>query len=150
MKLQYILAISAALAVEGCLLSPSTPLKQVASPAIEITKEIEAREATPTEVVCTTSLNDVALTVSPVTHTSARVELRGLIPGEKLTILFIAQSDEQHTREITVYPSEGADESGVFITQEDSLSPLPDVTTNLWTVKVVHSRGVACAEVMLP
>ncbi len=150
MKLWHLLAISVSLALGGCLSSPSTAPRSVVSPTIEVTKQIEAREATPTEVVCTTSPNEVTLTVSPVGRTSARVELRGLRSGEKLTIHFFAQSDKQHPRQVTVYPSEGADQNGVFIVQEDSLRPSPDVATNLWTVKVVHSRGVACAEVTLP
>lgn len=150
MKLWHLFAISMSLALGGCLSSPSTAPRSVVSPTIEVAKQIEAREATPTEVVCTTSPDQVTLSVSPVAHTSARVELRGLISGEKLTIYFFAQPGRQRTRQVADYPSEGADQNGVFIVQVDSLSPLPDVATNLWMVKVVHSRGVACAEVTLP
>ncbi len=142
-------AIFISLALMGCA-SPGMAPARVASPVIEVTRQVVTIEAAPTEIVCTTSPGEVTLAVSPVTHTSARVELSGLKPGEKVVIHFFAQPTDQHARQVSDYPSEGADENGVFIVQVYSLSPSPDVVTNFWTVKVVHSGGVACAEVTLP
>jgi len=143
------LIIGMSLALTGCLLLPGASRGSVVAPTIEITRRVEARDATPTDMVCTALPGGMAVTISPVSFTSARVELSGLIPGEKLTIYFF-QSYMQRTRQITVYPTEVADQDGDFTIQEDSLRPLPGVAINSWTVKVIHSRGVACAEVALP
>src|SRR3972149_627282 len=148
MKRLYLCVMCMSFAWARCTL-PLTAPTSVASPVIEVTKHVGVIRPTPTEIVCSTSPGEVTLTVSPVAHPSARVELRGLEPGEKVTIHFF-QSDKQRTRQVADYPSEGADQNGVFIVQEGGLRPLPDAVANFWTVKVVHSRGVACAEVTLP
>lgn len=118
---------------------------------IEVTRVVlEAGEPSPTPAVCTPLPDGMELMVEPVASDSAKVYLKGLQPGEHLTLLFIAQPTATQRSEIEISPPNVVEPDGSFIYQERGLSMLADAKENIWTVKVIHARGVNCQEFTLP
>ncbi len=87
-------------------------------------------------------------TVEPAAADRVVLRLSGLQPGESLILLFSAESPT-HKKVVELPLPDAVAADGRFA-YEESLSRLPDATENTWTVKVIHSRGVACQDVTLP
>jgi len=80
--------------------------------------------------------------------TAIAVEVSQLQPGEKLTLIFDAQTAlQRQTREFQ--PVEAVGEDGRF-SYVEHLATLPGTSSTRWTVKVVHARGVLCDTVTVP
>jgi len=89
------------------------------------------------------------LHVEPLSATEVLVEIEGLQPGEKPLLIFRAtapgllQQDE-------VQLARPVGPNGHFVLRKQGLERLPGKPVNRWEVKIVHRRGVACTEVVLP
>ena len=142
--------VFAFLFVVGCQWIP-TPAATTPQPTGQITAYIVPIEhPSPTPAICTDLPGDAKLIVTPVSSTQIQIDLTGMQPGESLVFLFVAQPTPGHTGEIESRPQEVVGQDGSFTITEGSLTPLPGNTLNTWTVKVIHSRGVACQDVTLP
>lgn len=134
----------------GCQPSAATVSTTTPQPTLVVTKVVlEAGEASPTPSACTPLLDGMELMVEPVSSDSAKVQLKGFEPGESLTLLFIAQPTATQSSEIEITPPNVVEPDGSFTYQERGLSILLDAKKNIWTVKVIHARGVACQEFIL-
>ena len=121
------------------------------TPAIEVTIVVkEIGSPSPTPAVCTPLPDGMKLTVEPISAESVQVQLVGLLPGESLTLLFVAKPTATESMEIEATFSNAVEPDGSFAHQKRWLPRLKDATENTWTVKVIHSRGVACQDVTLP
>ncbi len=122
----------------------------VPMPTVAVTKQtVTAPEPTPTPATCTPLPAGMTMSVKPVSATSVQVEIKGLQPGE--TLIFIANAETSGYRNRNEdRPVAGADLNGRFVYEIRGLRPLPGSTTNQWQIQVIHSRGVACADVTLP
>jgi hypothetical protein len=124
-----------------------TPSPQV----VAVTAVTEVNLATPTPTPeCTPLPEGMTLSVIPMSSTTAQLNLSGLQPGETLAFVFYTEIDGNSSRiEIPSLPTP-VNEKGQLEFLADGLHPLAGATTNHWNIQVVHSRGVACAEVTLP
>jgi len=78
------------------------------------------------------------------------LEMSGLQPGEKPTVFYSAENRKGAQR-VELYDfAEGANSEGVFSYELGMLSVLDGDTTTVWDLRVVHSRGVACAQITVP
>ena len=104
---------------------------------------------TPTLVICTSLPTDMTLVAKPVSTNTVTLEIIGLNPGENLILVFHAESAE-YSRRIEERPVQSVGPDGSFVYTTDGFRPLRGSTRNHWEIQVVHSRGVACADVTLP
>ncbi|MGH2544597.1 MAG: hypothetical protein ACRDIB_17530, partial [Ardenticatenaceae bacterium] len=90
----------------------------------------------------------MGVTVVATSPTSAQLRLFGFRPGEKLVLVSFTEADgSSNIHELSgVGP---VDETGRFEWTLDGLRQLPDTERNHWKIRVIHERGVACAEVTL-
>ena len=90
------------------------------------------------------------MAVKPISSSSAQVEMKGLEPGETLTIIFKAEVPGRHFSQIEEHPAQQANANGYYSYEVSGLRALPGSTVNQWQIQIVHARGVACTEVTLP
>lgn len=90
------------------------------------------------------------LSVEPLSSESAEVQLSGLQPDENLTLLFVAQPTATQASQIETSLTDMVEPDGSLTYQTGGLFALSDAEENIWTVKVIHARGVACQEFTLP
>ena len=65
-------------------------------------------------------------------------------------MFYSAQADGYGTRtEVNAF-AQGADEKGMFSIELYGLDPIGGQSRSTWDVRLVHARGVACAEITLP
>lgn len=137
------------LTLVSCQLSSATNSDLSIQPTIVVTKVVsESIEPSPTPAICTPDLDGVDLSVESISPDSANVQLNGLQPNERVTLLFVAQPTAAQSSEKEI--SFTVESDGTLSHQERSLTKLDDATENIWTVKVIHSRGVTCEEFTLP
>lgn len=149
MKKAYLAGLLALALTAGCL-SQSPTLPPPFSPTITPTKigaelTLEAwRDAPP--AVCTQLPPGVGMTVNTLSTRSVQVIVRGLKPGEEVSFEFAAQASGKSIR---VSPAPAQEDGTVSETQGSLYAPQGS-TTNVWTIKVIHPRGVGCEEVTFP
>jgi hypothetical protein len=91
----------------------------------------------------------------PVPGVSVKVEdqvleMSGLQPGEKPTV-FYSTENRIGAQRIELYNfAEGANSEGIFTYELGMLRVLEGDTTTVWDLRVVHSKGVACAQITVP
>ncbi len=137
--------------VSGCQTAVNTSTTVTLQPTPLVVKVTSASiGATATAVSCTSLLDGMILTVEPTSSESANVQLSGLSPGESLTLLFVARPTATQTSEIEIALLDSVGENGRFQYHATGLSPLSDAPENAWSVKVIHSQGVACQDFTLP
>ena len=96
---------------------------------------------------CVPLLPGMSMVVTPVSHTSVLVDLKGFQPGENITLRFT-------TADATT--KNGFESGPIAVNQDGSYSsyePLfitPDRPKIHWHVQVLHSHGAACTEVDMP
>ena len=102
---------------------------------------------TETPIPACVFLPDVELSVSILSENSVHIRITGLMPNETVHAIFNSSIKGQ-TRETIV--SGPADEKGIF---EDSVGLRGheiDVEFKDWQIRIVHSRGSTCTEIVLP
>lgn len=143
------------LAICAVIVASCQPLAADTIPTVQstiaVTKVVsESIEPSPTPVNCTYDDEYVAINVEPLSADSARFQINGLQPGEKVTLLFVAQPTATQGSEKEISPVNRVEANGTFSYLERGLTRLDDAAENIWTVKVIHSDGVSCQEFTLP
>lgn len=150
MKKAYLVSLLVLL-LTGCLLKPPQPPVTVPRVNGPVTVFVVTQSPSETPAVCTELPEGAALIVTPLSATKVQVELRGMQPGEQLVFQFTSRPSPQgNWRRITDEADTGVKENGSYTLTLGSLEPARGSTVNAWTVKVIHSRGVACQEITLP
>ena len=131
------LLLSLAALLDACQSPASTPFQEV----VIVTQVISPPEITPSPTPACTALSPgMSLEVTPNLHHSLHIAMNGLVPDEKVTVTVysgdIQSASWQDMPDVPVQPD------GTL-----SLNPgLPVEPSPHWLIRVVHSRGVACAE----
>lgn len=137
------------LLVVGC--QPATALVNTPLPKVEVTKEIlpfPSPSSTPAE--CTDLPAGAEFLVTATSPTDVQIDLNGMVPGETLVFTFIAKPSPSESRTLESMPIAPVGQDGSYTTTQGGLMPLAEALENTWTIKVIHSRGVACQEITLP
>lgn len=92
----------------------------------------------------------VSLELDEIAATSVRLVATGLQPGEKPDVFYSAKTEGYGARYEEYAFAQGADEKGRFSIDLYGLDPIGGQSRSTWDVRVVHARGVACAEITLP
>lgn len=128
-------------------------IDRISSPASTLIA-IETEEArlsiwpSSTPVTCSPLPPGIRLVITPVSSSAVHIEMDGLQPGERLKILFTAQTESLLHR-IEARPLQSADSNGHFIYEDDGLKPLLDGIENKWKIQIAYSRGAICTEIVL-
>ncbi len=147
-KIWLLTALTLAGPACGCapdLAVPTHPTPQ----AIQVTVEVVQTPMDATPSACTPLPAGMRVVATVLSATSLRLEVEGLRPGEKPVLVFVT-GDFDHTRQVEEIPTVAVGPDGRFAAEVEGLRALPGSTENRWQIKVLHARGVACAEVMLP
>lgn len=116
------------------------------------TKELMTPEPTPTEPACTSLPEGMTLQVETNPYGTVRVEVEGLLSGEKPLLLLILERENRSIR-TEVRPSTPVEWNGRFEwTNNFGMEMMEEPSDGPWQgeVKIVHSRGVACEKFTLP
>lgn len=149
MKKVYLARLLALLLVAGCwvqLPQLPPPLGPTPTPTIGL---LTQRAQMDNPGVCTDLPEGMEMSVTPLSATVVRVDLQGMLPGEQLNFIYVAQSTSEHERRFSDWPYDRVKEDGTFSLRVDGLKPADGNTSNIWIIKVVHARGVACQEITL-
>lgn len=129
--------------------SPLNPSAPKVTPEVTVVRSVVTTGPSPTPVVCTPLPDGMTIQVKPESETSVLVELAGLQPGERLVFIYTTEIPGQHLREYVSPATATVGLDGHYAERESDMVPIPG-SANQWQVKVIHARGVACAEVTLP
>ncbi len=93
----------------------------------------------------------VKLNVTPLSGSKAMLHASGLQPGEVPSIFYSTVGDGASSARHEAWGfAKGADQHGEFSFELDGLEPPQGQTQATWDIRLVHRRGVACAELTLP
>jgi hypothetical protein len=101
----------------------------------------------PTPFTCTALPDGMTIELIPLSSTLVEIEVQGLQSGEEITTVFTANVPGRN--KVIKNPGIVVGADGHYTSQE-ILRPISEESENHWKVAVIHSRGVACAEVTLP
>ena len=96
------------------------------------------------------SLPDVKLDVTLLSEDSAQARITGLKPNEPVYTIFSSQTEDGNGKSTECCPGEFASEDGSYEYSVKLRGPDMDREFTNWLVRVIHSRGAACAEFVLP
>jgi len=113
---------------------------------VAVTRSVITTLPNSTPAICTPLPEGMTLDVMPTSATEVKVELTGLHYGETITLLFTRNVPEG-VYEMEAQSVATVEPNGRFIYYQ---AGFPAEGNNTWQVKVIHMRGVACAEVKLP
>lgn len=120
--------------------------RSIPTPAVTV-QEVPFTQPSPTPAC--QAVSGVSITI--VTSIEGRkLQVKGLIPSERPTVFYSAQNNLGAERIEAFDLAEGADSKGNFTYGLTDLTVLKGDTSTTWDVRVVHSRGVACAQVTVP
>jgi hypothetical protein len=120
--------------------------QSIPTPAVTV-QEVPFVQPSPTPVCQAVSGVSIAIVTS---IEGRKLQVKGLIPGERPTVFYSAQNSLGAERIEAFDFAEGADSKGNFTYGLTDLTVLKGDTSTTWDVRVVHSRGVACAQVKVP
>ncbi|RMG95823.1 MAG: hypothetical protein D6706_11300 [Chloroflexi bacterium] len=147
MKQHYLKIILVIWLLTACQSATTSAADQ---PAVEVNRIVVTTEPDPTPAVCTPLPEGMTLRVEALSETEARVGIEGLQPGEEPILLFTRKVLTRGVSRIESQPVTPVGSDGRFIHIQPGLYRLPESEENRWQVMVIHSRGVACDEVVLP
>lgn len=151
MKKAHLMGPLTLLLAVGCSLQLPYPPGTTPQPSGHITVQVVAPYPTETPAICTDLPEGAALRVTPLSATEVQVEVRGMQAGERLSFQFIGRpAPDGRWRRVSEWPVEGVKEDGTYTLTSGGLAPARGSTVNAWTIKVIHGRGVACQEIVLP
>ncbi len=124
------------------------------SSAVQVTKEVLVTKVTPspspTPLACTPLPEGMTLQVEALSPTGLQVEVDGLGPDERPTLILSSEVPHVGSRKFTTQDAEPVGADGRYTYQTRWLEAVGASTDNRWEVKIVHARGVACTEIVLP
>ncbi len=93
----------------------------------------------------------VALEVTRISSTKAVLKVSGLQPGEIPFVFYSTETNGVGSRRGEAWGfAKGADQGGNFSIALSGLAPLDGQSSARWDIRLVHKRGVACAQITLP
>ena len=146
--LKAVTPIYLALLLTSCSLTGlALPDRQQTGEAPMVTSLQEAGEATPMPE-CSPLPAGMTIHLSRVSPGAILIEMAGLTPGET-PVVFVYIAAEDLEARLTAYPRDPAGEDSSFVYTMRGLSQYLEKTGEM-SVRVIHSRGVACAELSIP
>ena len=91
----------------------------------------------------------VTLETRRVSDSMVEMHASGLEPGELPFVIYSTFSNTGGTM-VELNYTRGADENGEFSFDLSELMPHKGQTSTTWDIRLIHSRGVACATITLP
>jgi len=93
----------------------------------------------------------VTVTVQRLTDTTALLHATGLQPGEIPSVFYSTSNGAGKSSRTEAWGfANGADAHGEFSFELHNLQPPEGQTTAAWDIRLVHRRGVACAQITVP
>lgn len=128
----------------------STPDPAASTPVVEVA--ISELPVEPTATPACLHRPGVIAEIEQIKDYSVMLHIAGLQPGE---IPFVTYSTTSASGNEKLYGTsgnfvKGADEGGQFSFSLPGLRPLDDEASAAWDIRVIHARGVECAQVTLP
>lgn len=118
------------------------------TPRVEIETAVDSY-LSETPVPECVSLPGISLEVTLLSENSPQVRIKGLKPNEPVYIIFSSQTDDG-AKSTECCPGETASEKGIYEYSIGLRGAEVDREFTDWQVRVIHSRGAACAEFTLP
>jgi hypothetical protein len=144
---------SIGLLLAACQAQPGaiqTPIAEASTPPVQVgVTELAHVEPSPTPA-CTSLASDMTLSVTPLTPSTAQLEITGLQPGETPVLVYFSLASEERHRTNEEWSVETVDDQGHYSARLTNMQILKGNTINLWQLRVIHQLGVACTEVTLP
>lgn len=113
---------------------------------LEIPRETTP-EPSPTPAVCSPLPDGMRLSIVPDSESAFTLELAGFQAGESLVFLLAGEA-EGHGIQIEERPAARVDSNGDYRSDRFDLGHYAPIVE--WQGKVIHSRGVACFDIILP
>ena len=148
LALCWILTACAALPAAPTPVAPEAAATATPLQAVPVTKV--APGPGPARVACTPLPEDMALRVEALSPTAAQVEVEGLRPGERPTLILEAEAPGQGAARIERRDGAPVGPDGRYMFRQSGLYPVAVSLSNRWEVRLVHARGVACTRILLP
>ena len=146
--LKAVTPIYLALLLTSCSLTGlALPDRQQTGEAPMVTSLQEVGEATPIPE-CSPLPAEMTIHLSRVLAGEVQIEMTALTPGDT-PVVFVYIAAEDLEARLTAYPRDPAGEDGSFVYILKGLSQYLENTGEM-SVRVIHSRGVACAELSIP
>jgi hypothetical protein len=134
--------------LDGLLIKIAESL-QTSYPTIVVTPQVMPPVSPTTTPDCQPAAG-VMIEVRRLSDTTAALHASGLQPGE-IPFIFYSTSIIGHSMRVESDGfAKGADEQGEFSFELTGLRPLEGQASATWDIRLVHRRGVACAEITLP
>lgn len=117
---------------------------------VEVTRLVTTAEPSPTPAVCSPLPNGMSFSITPgldqYEQATITIELTGLAPGEELHFIY-SQTKPDGAYKMEEWDMGPVGENGRFTHTTHLSSPYDDPE---WQIKVLHARGVVCADITLP
>jgi hypothetical protein len=138
-----LLVILAVMLLSAC---QSRPTEAPVSPVVEVvtaTISFTSSSATP---ACTTMPSGMSIAIHPSINSQLLILLKGFKPGEMVDVTIEADYEHSLTRSnfgAPIGPDGTASEIAGTLTSNET-------TKAHWHVRVIHARGIACADLDIP
>lgn len=141
-KIVYLISI---LILCSCQSTPNTTV-----PATPVVVEILSMpDWTETPAPACISLPEIQLSIDLLSENSVHIKITGLEPNEPVYTIFNSRYEEKE-KSVSCCPGEVADEQGNYEYNAGLRGQETDAEFINWHVQVVHSRGSACTDFILP
>ena len=148
----FILYLLITVFVAGCRGPDSQPTVTAAQYPVGTTTSVPViigkPEPTPTTAVCTPLPADMALDIQYESDLHGVIEVTGLQPGEKPTLLLTGEAQAGSWRKDTQY--ENAVEANGRLSYRFDFRSWPSVDGYTFTGQLIHQRGVVCFDLEIP
>ncbi len=123
---------------------------QARMPTPAVTTEISPYVAPSVTPDCQPA-SGVTVEIRPVSNTAVGLVAKGLQPGEVPSVFYSTEVNGVGSKRGEAWGfAKGADQNGNFSTELTGLVPVEGQGSATWDIRLVHRRGVACAQVTLP
>ena len=120
------------------------------TPSIEEVPMVEP-PIEPTAMHVCQHADGVNLEILRLKDTTIKMNVSGLQPGEKPSIIYRTSIAGEASTMTEMYNfATGAGQQGEFSVDVPGLLPLEGQTNATWDIRFIHSRGVECATIVLP
>lgn len=124
------------------------PATMTETPVVE--ESIEYTFTVPSATPDCRHASDVTLEVVHISNSTVELQVSGLQPGEKPSVIYSTHSNTGSSSGEMGDFAKGADENGEISIDLPGLIPLDKQINSTWDIRVIHVRGVECATITLP
>jgi hypothetical protein len=96
------------------------------------------------EIICSTSPDDLMLTLRKTSPEEIRIEIEGLVEGERPVLEIYSLTETNRRRQLTYQYDRVVGSDGSYVFQE-RVAPLSR-GVNKWVAQIKHSRGASCIQ----